>query len=168
MRQFRIIVSHGDGSGGGGGGGDGDGGGTRVGRKTTLKKSSVLLPPPAGGADGAGGARGGAGFGSTPGSASGAEALHAHTATANDQISFAKGEALIILEATNNWWRVRNKSGKEGLAPSNFLAKKDGTIHVSQHASRPAHERSGTRTGRGNASGISTKRYYSTVSSDPT
>ena len=67
------------------------------------------------------------------------KALHPYTASADNQISMARGEVLTIVDDSGEWWRVRNASGQEGLVPSNFVAKQEtivppGPTHGSSEA----------------------------------
>lgn len=59
-----------------------------------------------------------------------ARALFAYKADGNDELSFAEGDLLFVLEPevaapstgdTQGWWRARLR-GKEGLVPSNYLS----------------------------------------------
>lgn len=56
------------------------------------------------------------------------QAIAAYTATADNQVSLAQGETLTILDDAGLWWRLRKASGKEGLAPSNYIAKNAGAV----------------------------------------
>ena len=44
---------------------------------------------------------------------------------ANDELSFKKGEHLKILSTKedDNWWKARNKNGRVGLIPGNYVTK---------------------------------------------
>ncbi|VDB84224.1 unnamed protein product [Peniophora sp. CBMAI 1063] len=52
-----------------------------------------------------------------------AKALYAYTASADDpnEISFAKGEILDIIDKQGKWWQARRSDGTLGIAPSNYL-----------------------------------------------
>ncbi|KAF9654119.1 hypothetical protein BDM02DRAFT_19079 [Thelephora ganbajun] len=52
-----------------------------------------------------------------------ARALYAYTGSADDpnEISFAKGETLDILDKQGKWWQARRSDGTVGIAPSNYL-----------------------------------------------
>ncbi|KAI0778621.1 hypothetical protein BD413DRAFT_490013 [Trametes elegans] len=83
------------------------------------------------------GAGGGPGAPGTPGSAGGADsslspgeahqyrakALYNYTASPDDpnEISFAKGDLLEILDKNGKWWQARKQDGTVGIAPSNYL-----------------------------------------------
>jgi len=52
-----------------------------------------------------------------------AKAVYAYTGSADDpnEISFAKGEILDVLDKQGKWWQVRKPDGAVGIAPSNYL-----------------------------------------------
>ncbi|KAJ7510599.1 hypothetical protein B0H11DRAFT_1029894, partial [Mycena galericulata] len=52
-----------------------------------------------------------------------AKALYAYTASADDpnQISFARGEILDIVDKQGKWWSAKKSDGTVGIAPFNFL-----------------------------------------------
>jgi len=52
-----------------------------------------------------------------------AKALYAYVASADDpnEISFAKGEILEILNTAGKWWQAKKLDGTRGIAPSNYL-----------------------------------------------
>jgi len=48
--------------------------------------------------------------------------LYAYDATEENEISFAEGETIFLLEKDDSgWWKGRNAKGNEGLFPSNFV-----------------------------------------------
>lgn len=48
--------------------------------------------------------------------------IYAYDATEDNEISFAEGETIYLLEKDDSgWWRGRNAKGQEGLFPSNFV-----------------------------------------------
>ncbi|GHJ90121.1 hypothetical protein NliqN6_6523 [Naganishia liquefaciens] len=52
-----------------------------------------------------------------------AQALYAYTASPDDpnEVSFAKGEILDIMDASGKWWQCRNQNGQVGICPSNYV-----------------------------------------------
>jgi hypothetical protein len=50
-----------------------------------------------------------------------AEAIFEYKATESGQISFAKGERLMILSQGLNWWQATNKAGDTGAIPKAFV-----------------------------------------------
>ncbi|KAH7668108.1 SRC-1 protein, partial [Aphelenchoides avenae] len=52
-------------------------------------------------------------------------ALYSYSALSEDALSFAKGDAMYLLDETNtNWWYVRHsKSACVGYAPRNLVAR---------------------------------------------
>jgi len=54
-----------------------------------------------------------------------AEATYPYTATVEGQLTMVQGEVFTVLDASGNWWKLRNASGQEGVAPSNYLTKKE-------------------------------------------
>jgi len=48
--------------------------------------------------------------------------IYSYDATEDNEISFAEGETIYLLEKDDSgWWRGRNAKGQEGLFPSNFV-----------------------------------------------
>jgi len=48
--------------------------------------------------------------------------IYSYDATEDNEISFAEGETIYLLEKDDSgWWRGRNGKGQEGLFPSNFV-----------------------------------------------
>ncbi|KAI7896629.1 uncharacterized protein EV154DRAFT_491667 [Mucor mucedo] len=52
------------------------------------------------------------------------QALHAYSANPDDpnELSFAKGETLDIVDRNGNWWQARKLDGSIGIIPSNYFA----------------------------------------------
>ena len=53
-----------------------------------------------------------------------AKAMYAYSADPSDsnEVSFAKGDILEVLDNTGKWWQVRTPSGAVGIAPSNYCS----------------------------------------------
>ncbi|WVQ63040.1 uncharacterized protein L199_001191 [Kwoniella botswanensis] len=52
-----------------------------------------------------------------------AKAMYAYSASPDDpnEVSFAKGDILEVLDNTGKWFQVRTPAGATGIAPSNYL-----------------------------------------------
>ncbi|WWC87567.1 uncharacterized protein L201_002457 [Kwoniella dendrophila CBS 6074] len=52
-----------------------------------------------------------------------AKAMYAYSASPDDpnEVSFAKGDILDVLDNTGKWFQVRTPTGATGIAPSNYL-----------------------------------------------
>ncbi|XP_058894264.2 tyrosine-protein kinase HCK isoform X2 [Kogia breviceps] len=67
--------------------------------------------------------------GNPPGSAEGSEeitvvALYDYEAIHHEDLSFQKGDQMVVLEESGEWWRARSLSSqKEGYIPSNYVAR---------------------------------------------
>ncbi|ORY27677.1 hypothetical protein BCR39DRAFT_224863 [Naematelia encephala] len=53
-----------------------------------------------------------------------AKAMYAYSASPDDpnEVSFAKGDILEVMDNTGKWYQVRTPSGQTGIAPSNYLS----------------------------------------------
>jgi len=48
--------------------------------------------------------------------------IYAYEATEENELTFGEGEMIYLLEKDDSgWWKGRNKSGVEGVFPSNFV-----------------------------------------------
>ena len=47
--------------------------------------------------------------------------------TSAGQLSFAKGDVLVVVRKRGAWWLARDAAGNEGLVPSNYVVGPDAT-----------------------------------------
>eukprot|EP00160_Parvularia_atlantis_P014494 Unigene3637_Nuclearia_a/m.11099 Unigene3637_Nuclearia_a/g.11099 ORF Unigene3637_Nuclearia_a/g.11099 Unigene3637_Nuclearia_a/m.11099 type:complete len:252 (-) Unigene3637_Nuclearia_a:33-788(-) len=61
-----------------------------------------------------------------------ATALFSYTANPNDpnEISFAKGEVLTVLDRKGKWWRAKKADGTVGIVPSNYMELRPTTGNI--------------------------------------
>lgn len=50
-----------------------------------------------------------------------AVALYSYESSNPTELNFTSGERLLVAGIENRWWRAKNQSGDEGIAPYNFL-----------------------------------------------
>jgi len=70
-----------------------------------------------------------------------AVALYDFTGDASDELSVKEGEALIVLDRSNDdWWKCRNHEGLEGVVPAQYvdLETSDGEQDHHQHCATAA------------------------------
>jgi SHO1 osmosensor len=50
--------------------------------------------------------------------------MYAYSADPSDsnEVSFAKGDILEVLDNSGKWWQVKTPSGAVGIAPSNYCS----------------------------------------------
>eukprot|EP00041_Stephanoeca_diplocostata_P027742 m.769970 g.769970 ORF g.769970 m.769970 type:complete len:341 (+) comp23238_c3_seq4:247-1269(+) len=55
------------------------------------------------------------------------KALYSFDARDTTQVSFQKGDVLVVIENSSpDWWKVRTRTGAEGFAPSNYVTVIEG------------------------------------------
>lgn len=52
-------------------------------------------------------------------------AKYDYQAKDDQELSLKKGERLVLIDDTRNWWKVRNSKEYEGFVPSNFVRKEN-------------------------------------------
>ncbi|KAK0569100.1 cytoskeletal protein binding protein [Tilletia horrida] len=68
-------------------------------------------------------------------------ALYDFTAEGEDELSVAENEEVHVLERENDdWWKVRNKAGQEGVVPASYVETTDGTTASNGQATAAAEE----------------------------
>ena len=56
-----------------------------------------------------------------------AVARYAFEASTSDEVTLIEGDSYEILEEdSSGWWKVKNKAGQIGMAPSNYMDVKKG------------------------------------------
>jgi hypothetical protein len=75
-----------------------------------------------------------------------AVALYDYEATDADELSFRKGEALMLLEAYDDGWWLMQKGRHTGLVPSNYMEAK-GPALPEVHQEEPEQPRSRNPSG---------------------
>lgn len=53
-----------------------------------------------------------------------AKVLYDYDGQNDEEMTASKGDMVLILDDTNNWWKVENQRGKIGILPSNYLQTK--------------------------------------------
>ena len=75
-----------------------------------------------------------------------AEAMADYVGVEADELSFRRGDVVLVMVSTSQWWVARGSEGAEGLVPSNFFAKLEENPSVAQRLARsktPHGQRSG-------------------------
>jgi len=46
---------------------------------------------------------------------------------ASQELSMSRGDVLTLLDDSKTWWKVKNKSGRVGYVPSNYIVRGGGS-----------------------------------------
>ncbi|RDX55445.1 hypothetical protein OH76DRAFT_1396833 [Lentinus brumalis] len=79
-----------------------------------------------------------------PSDGAGAIALYDFTADGEDELSVHEGEGLVVLERdSEEWWKVRNARGEEGVVPASYVELVGGEVAVQAAPSAPVRAAEG-------------------------
>jgi len=57
---------------------------------------------------------------------------------ATQELSMSRGDVLTLLDDSKTWWKVKNKSGRVGYVPSNYIVRSGGGVQKDAKQKKPS------------------------------